>query len=43
MWMPYIYIYIYRERERETTTYCPDIQAFIVVIRYTDGLKAGWI
>jgi hypothetical protein len=27
-----IYIYIY-----ETTTYCSDIQAFIVVICYTDG------
>jgi hypothetical protein len=25
---------------RETTTYCSDIQAFIVVISYTDGLTA---
>jgi hypothetical protein len=27
---------------RETTTYCSDIQAFIVVICYTDGLTARW-
>jgi hypothetical protein len=35
------YIYIYIERERETTTYCSDIQAFIVVTRYIDGFTAG--
>jgi hypothetical protein len=26
----------------ETITYCSAIQAFIVVICYTDGLTAGW-
>jgi hypothetical protein len=31
-----VYVYI------ETTTHCSDIQAFIVVIYYTDGLTAGW-
>jgi hypothetical protein len=30
-----VYVYI------ETTTYCSDIQAFIVVTRYTDGFTAG--
>jgi hypothetical protein len=33
-----VYIYI----ERETTTYCSDIQAFIVAICYTDRLTARW-
>jgi hypothetical protein len=32
----HIYVYI------ETTTYCSDIQAYIVVICYTDGLTARW-
>jgi hypothetical protein len=36
VWDLYIYIYI------ETTTYCSDIQAFIVVVCYIDGLTAGW-
>jgi hypothetical protein len=30
-----VYVYI------ETTTYCSDVQAFIVVTRYTDVFTAG--
>jgi hypothetical protein len=38
----YVSVWVKLRNAELTTTYCSISQAFIVVICYTDGLKAGW-